>query len=993
MTVKDGIELEDDGSFAAAARLYRRLLHETPSPAERAELLIRLSSTLRQDGEPDEAEEYLAEALKLSEAAGDRHLRAQVALEEGQLAEERGKLRSASAQYAIAADLMSGTSEEHQVSVRLASVERQRGVLDQALTRLRGLMTQPLPPELEAEVLDELGAVLVARGEYDQAVETLTRAVDLDLVANRVFAAGRSQLLLAEAHLCRGDRRLAKSWIRQAQDTYEDAGDNRRGLSDTNLLYGRLHEDANEFDAAAKSYRMALRLDQESDDQLGQARSLRMLAGVRRKQGDVDQAAEHLEEARNLLQGKDNDDVEWASLIIESGLLALRQFDYAGAMRFFQQALKLAEDDAEDRAIAMAKRHLSAAKRENGELGEAADLLQQAMPVFEARGDRRGLAELLDDIGELLIEQGNYRQAINYLEQGYELDQGVGATASRAWSLLLLGRAHLQLGERNKAGNYLKKAQNEYDECEDEAGLAAASYELGTWLAYEGQDRDAIRSFRRALAVQSRQSDRAGIIRTCRELSAAYRRLGDIERSAEYLEEAGRELGQATDLTERALLNMETARLALARSDYEGAGQLLRLARRDLKISGLDVEAATCLKLQAQVEVGRRNYADALDLLEQAKSVFEQHEDRPELDDLYDDLGVITMEMGDLVAARRHIQHSLELGQQMGWFHGKGRSFVTLGDIAMRDSDMDDARVNYGEALRAYDEAGDEVGKSECLQRLGDWFALNQQYAEAVRHYKEARRIDQLHRDLHGLAQVSRKLGEVYLAQDQDGRAAEALEQAEDYLQGADSSERAHIQFALGRLAAVRNDFDEATSNFKKALAGFQRFSIQGRVEETRRHLIECYKMLGQADKALEHMRALGIAHASMWQSLLEDLDPRIKEATRKAFYAGSYEDAVMAGYKALELQIRELASDGDGEIISTVARRYLTPNNRGITPFRNERALARFSDFTVASFDLFRNPIVHASSKLSALKAFSALCVASFIVELLTTGDSAAEV
>jgi tetratricopeptide (TPR) repeat protein len=991
MTVKDGIELEDDGSFAAAARLYRRLLHETSGPGERAELLIRLSSTLRHNGEPDEAEEYLAEALKLSDEAGDDHLRALVALEEGQLAEERGKLKSASAQYATAAQLMAGSPEEPQVSVRLASVERRRGVLDQALTRLRGLMAVSLPADLEAEVLDELGAVLVARGEYDQAVDILARAVELDLLAKRAFAAGRSQLLLAEAHLCRGDRRLAKHWIRQAHDTYEDAGDNRRGLSDTHLLYGRLHEDANEFDAAAKSYRLALRLDQESDDQLGQARALRMLAGVRRKQGDVDQAEEHLEEARNLLQGKDNDDVEWAALITESGLLALRQFDFVGAMRYFQQALSLAEDDAEDRAIAMAKRHLSAAKRENGELAAAANLLQQAMPVFEKRGDLRGLAELLDDIGELLIEQGNYREAIGYLERGYELDQGVGATASRAWSLLLLGRAHLQLGERNKAGTYLKKAQNEYDECEDEAGLAAASYELGTWLAYEGQDRDAIRSFRRALVIQNRQSDRAGIIRTCRELSAAYRRLGDIVRAAEYLEDAGRELGQATDLTERGLLNMESARLALARNDYEGAGQLLRLARRDLETAGVDVEAATCLKLQAQVEVGRRNYAAALNLLEQAKAVFEQHEDRPELDDLYDDLGVITMEMGDLPAARRHIQHSLELGQQMGWFHGKGRSFVTLGDIALRDSDLEEARVNYGEALRAYDEAGDEVGKSDCLQRLGDWFALNQQYPEAVRHYKEARRIDQLHRDLRGLAQVSRKLGEVYLAQDQNGRAAEALEQAEDYLQGADGSERANIQFALGRLAAARNDFDEATANFKKALTGFQRFSIQDRIDETRRHLIECYKMLGQADKALEHMRSLGIAHASMWQSLLEDMHPVIKEAARKAFYAGAYEDAVIAGYKALELRIRELAPDGSGEI-STVIRRYLTPAAHGIAPFRNERALARYSEFTVASFELFRNPIAHASSNLSALEAFSALCVASFIVEPLTV-DSMQEV
>jgi tetratricopeptide (TPR) repeat protein len=988
LTIKDGLEFEQDGDFAKAVKHYRRMLQTVDTDGERAEINLALARVLREDGEPDESQEVLGEAQRQAKAADDRRLQGLIAIEEGALAEDRGSLRYAANQYELAAELLAGTAEAVGVRIKLTSVERRRGEYTKSLETLRSLLEESLEREVRADALDELGAVLIARGEYDEAVDVLVEAVKLDSVTDRDFAVSRSRLLLAEAYLCRGDRKWAKRLLSEVKVVYDDA-DSKRGMSEYHLLQGRYYEDENKLDDAAREYRAGLRLDSETDDEMGQIRARLRLAAVKRRLGDLAEAEEHLEDAASLLSGKDEDGVESIALLTETGLLALRQTDFDLARRSFDHVLSRAKEDGDERAIALATRHLATAYREQGQLGKAESLTLEALDALERRNDQKAVADVLDDLGELLIEQGRWREAIAHLERGLSIDDRVGADGSRAWSKLLLGRAHLQLGQRRKAGSYLNDALSEYEDAEDESGQAIALYELGTYHCYEGKYRTANRDFKKAVEIQHRQSDRVGLVRTYRELSASYRKLGDLERAQEYLQDAKTQLGQATDNTERALLNAERARLALVMGELDDAAQLAQKARDALCSYGLEVEAAMCLRLLSQVEAARRNYPRALALLEEAREVFVSRDDSPELDDLYDDLAQVNLAVDDLDGAVSALEHSMRLGEDMGWFHGQGRSELLLGDVDMKRKDVDAARPHYQAALAAYEAAGDEVGRSEAHQRLGDWCREAGQYDDAIQHYKEARKLDQLHRDLHGLAQVSRKLGEVYLERELPERAAEALEQAEDYLPDRDSPERAHLQMALGRLSKARGDYEDGLSHLRKAVDSYNRYGLTDDARAARHLLVDCAKMLGKADLVLEHMKMLGQSQAGMWRSLIEELEPSVWEAARRGWQTGAYSDSVQAAFRALEATLRQVSGADPDEKISTVARKYLTPERRGLGQFSDPRALEQFREFVVSAFGLIRNPHVHSNREMTAVDAAVALCIVSFAAAQLA-GDVA---
>jgi tetratricopeptide (TPR) repeat protein len=986
MSIADGVELEQEGVFDRAASLYRRLLQQTSDPRERAEIHLRLAVALREDGEPDEAEESLDEAGDLLKGMDDARLSGLVALEHGQLAEDRMRLRAAARYYEAAASHLADSPDVHRATLRLASVLRRRGDYDGALAQLRDLeKSDGLPTDLHAEVADELGAALISHGSYEDAIEVLRRAVDLDRKADSEFAVGRSQLLLAEAHMLRGDRVEARQLLAAAEDVYDEA-ENKRGLSDYYLLYGRWYEENNDHDNAARHYRLGLRLDQASKDEVGQARALIRLASVRGKSGDLAEAAELLSEARSLLAGKDDDDVEMLTLLTEEGQLALRLYNFSEASRIFSRVLQKAQEDGDARSIALARRRLAIARRESGELGDAEQLLREALDVLRSRQDRRGIAEVLDDLGELLIERGQCEQALETLDEGQEYDEQIGATGTpKAQTFLLQGRAHLQLGHRDQAKLLLSRAYDEYAACEDDGGIAQSNYELGLWAAHEGHYRDAAQHLKNALEAMTKRTDRAGIVRAARALASLYRRLGDLERAEEYLDSAFRALGQTTDLPERGLLRAERARIALAKGDIAEAQTSAHDARRDLDAAGRPSEAAACVRVLAHVEVARRNWDRALDLLEQARTTFEEGGGLPELDDLYDDLGMIRMLVGDLDGAAEAINKSLELGERMGWYHGQGRSHMILGDIALRAGDVDQAGRNYVTALQAYNNAEDEVGRSECYQRLGDWHALNERWDDAIQEYKNARRLDQRHRDLRGLAQVSRKIGEVYLRRAQPERALESLEQAEDYLatHGSDDVERGHVELGLARVAAAHKNWTEGISHARRALTIFDRLALRDYVDETRRELVDFYKMVGKPDLALEQMRALGLAHETLWHGVLEELNPIVSNASRKAFQGRQYSQSVFAAFQAVEVSVREAAREPHDDIVKVLGR-WFTLEERGVGSLRSERALTRLREFAVAAFDLFRNPAAHTGTQTTAEQAFIGIAVASALADRL---------
>lgn len=990
-------ELEWKGEWDGAVERYRELC-ESDDPRTRGHAHARLARCLLETCKPretDEADDCIAVAERLADEISDPELGGEARLQRGRLYELQGELKRALGRYESARDKLAEAGVDlTEVDLVLASAERRRGELNAALARLEEIDEDSLPVRLRAEYLDERGAVHIARGETDTAVDILKRALDIDEVSATAYASGRSRLLLAEAHMGSGKRDRARKLIEDAIGSYEQAHADA-GLSEAYALMGLWHEDREDYVAAAQYYQESYLHDRSSDDLGGQARAKRRLARTYRKRGDTDRAQELLGEARRLLPRED--DVEAAAYFGEEGYLALTgsRPDYEEAIDYFRRALAIAEEDGDERVTAVAKRNLARAFREDDKLEEAEALLLDARVALEARGDLRELDDLLDDLGEVLLEQDRYEDALPYLQESLRLDDKLERIASKGRTLLLMGQVEVKMGKRDRAGEHYREALELYRSIKHDVGLSEAHRLIGSWHLDQGQTEKARDNLREALKIDNRLDVPLGRVRAHRMLAAVYRTLGDLERADEFLRDARRDLGRIDDPVEDALLGFEEGRVHLASGRYSEAQESLVGASHTLERNRSRADAASCKRHAALAIAYQGKYSDALNLLEQAREVFVSCNDIPELDELYDDLGTVYLLMGRADAAAESVRKSIDIGAGANWRKGKGRSLLLLGRIAKVEGEFDEARRHLDAARALYEEVGDEVGCAEAYLELGDWYVdpRNNDYfshEEAVTAYKEARRLELGHRDPRGVARCNRKLAHVYLERSELQRAEEALQDAAASLGGVDDlRETAPLEYELGRLAVAKRDNNRAIAHFRRAIEGFSTLKQDDERNATYRLLIAAHQAEDQTHQALECIREMGAEREAMMRVLVKDLHPRVAQAAASGLEAREYSVAIVNVFAGLEKEFKERIDGSETPAapasIGAVLDDWASGAREDLPAFKLDKSLSIFRDFCAASFALFRNPAVHDSpSDLSPDEAFAALYTAHWIAEVL---------
>ena len=989
--VTTATEAERRGDVTTAIAEYRRSLSLAAEASDRVNVLLRLGRCLLET-ELDEAADRFAEARREANASGEDSLLGQVDLADAKLAMLRGQHRLAGERLASAETRLGNDREMRlELDMARASAERHRGELAASLTRLKALDRTELEahPLVLAEYLDELGATLLASGDYRAAVSVLEEAVALDHRLNSTdepaarSASARSRLLLAEALMGCGDRRQAKHYIEDVRSSTNPA---TAGMSDVYALRGRWYEEGNEFATAARDYRLGLEIDRESDDDIGQARALQCLARVRRKQGNRATALEYLEEAKNLAQAGD-DDLLMARILAEEGEVRLEESDYPGAIERFLKVLDIALEDGDERSAAIAKRQLARAYSENGDHSKAEQLLREALEPLRAIGDLRELDEALDDLGAVLIERDQYSEAVVTLNESLELDERLGTISSRARSLRLLSRAYLKQGDRARAGECIQSAADVYEDSEDEVGRTDVLADLGAWLMQEGKLTEAKTAFSDAFRLDNRHDDRVGMARSLRGLGAVYRSMGDLVRARESIDEAAEYLSTLRDTDEQSLLELELGQLLQAEGNPAEAERSFRAAMAGFTRVGAEVEVATCKRLLGRLfgEQGGRHRA-ALELFHEAQPVFEQFNDAPELDRLYDDMGLLYLRLGRLKEARTAVDKSMQLGALNGWRHGQGASFVLLGKINVAEDDDLAAQRNFEDALRAFEDADDDAGISTAQLELGDLAASAGRLDDALEHYRSARRIDQVLRDFLGLARVFRKLGDVYFRRDEYERASESYDQAEEHLRAfRDARQEAALALSRGILASRRGLHLDAIRLYDEALRRFGEVDDTERMIATYSRLATSYQALGRVDEALKCVREMGLEEASLWNSLLRNYDSAVAAAATDKFANQSFDDAVKDAFTEIERRFRTHDESGDPtRSVAAVIREWVKPDRRGVAPFLNERELSEFANFCTGAFSLIRNPVVHGRRTLSGTDAMAALGVAHVIIGLI---------
>jgi tetratricopeptide (TPR) repeat protein len=275
--------------------------------------------------------------------------------------------------------------------------------------------------EQRAEVLDQIGGLLVQRGKHADALTAVESAralyEELGAVVDVARCDHNAGVILAELH--------------------------------------RVEESIERYRLAAERYGVTLCWSEA-------ATSWRAVADLLADEGAVEPALEALRTASQLHADAD-EPVRAALTLMEIGELLLDVDRPVEARAELGAARRALRTDGALLWVARCDQLLAEVARTEGKYGEAFELVEAAHAVFDA-ADMEGDRDRCDDLWcSVLIDAGRSDEAIVRLERARQLRQSDGDPVGVAWCDFHLSRALDRLGDPEGAARHRRRARAVFD--------------------------------------------------------------------------------------------------------------------------------------------------------------------------------------------------------------------------------------------------------------------------------------------------------------------------------------------------------------------------------------------------------------------------------------------------------------------------------------------------------------------------------------------------
>ncbi|MCA9661092.1 MAG: tetratricopeptide repeat protein [Myxococcales bacterium] len=291
-----------------------------------------------------------------------------------------------------------------------------------------------------------LGAVLLARGRYDEALATLQRALDI---------------------------------------LGEGAGDQSMVRMSTLNIMGSAYDLRGDLAPALEHYRKALAIAerQVGPDHPETAKILNNIAIIHKGRGELEEARRHAERVVTIYRrvfGEAHPD--FAASLANLANLQLSAGDYEGALASYDEALRaLQAAEAGPGEVGRLLYNLGVAYHLRGRFAEAAESYARSLelqtPVLGP--DHPEIAYPLTGLGSSLVELGRFDDALPHLERALAIRSRKDVPPIDIGEIRFALARALPIGERERALELARAAERDYEELGDPATAAA----IRAWIA------------------------------------------------------------------------------------------------------------------------------------------------------------------------------------------------------------------------------------------------------------------------------------------------------------------------------------------------------------------------------------------------------------------------------------------------------------------------------------------------------------------------------
>jgi tetratricopeptide (TPR) repeat protein/DNA-binding CsgD family transcriptional regulator len=389
----------------------RNRLTETSDPIEKLDLMIELANKLlRKD--PAGARKFASSALRIARAKKDT-------------------LRMARSTTVL------GFCEYYQTNYPLA------------LKRFRQAMLLADDARILARIHHGLGSTYISIRDFPQAMEELTRALELSEAHGVVEQLGYIQNAIAMAFVHLGDFTRAFEHFRQALKSFESLRDESgEGMVLNNMgrafmLLGDLQQ---AFDSFVRSNSIAV----ANDDVRTQGYTLINLGDILRRTEKYDEAMENYTRALDVSRVVGDTHLEAMALSIMSAThISKSDGDLDVAFQLCQQALAIAEQTKDGSLWQFTIRHgevLYARKEYN----HALEYFNRALEGMRAQGDRFSEYQILLFISQCYEALGNVTEAFNYHKLHTSLKEEVAGQRQQREMMQIRMRMETERAEKDR---------------------------------------------------------------------------------------------------------------------------------------------------------------------------------------------------------------------------------------------------------------------------------------------------------------------------------------------------------------------------------------------------------------------------------------------------------------------------------------------------------------------------------------------------------------
>jgi serine/threonine protein kinase/tetratricopeptide (TPR) repeat protein len=338
----------------------------------------------------------------------------------------------------------------------------------------------------------KLGQTLANLGHDSEAEQASRKAVEL----SENLPAREKYLIAAN------DARIQRDYPKAIQ-YYENLAATSPDDPETQFELGRLYMDSGATDKARDRYSKVLAGDPNN------VGALLALGRLELRHSNPQGALDYFNRALPLSVQFANDEAK--GTILQGIGVSYRQLDKQDeAFRYFQQALEVRQRLNDKRGVGVTLNVMAQIEEGNGKTQQALKDYGQALSIRREIGDKSGVADTLLDLGGFHLDLGHYDQALELFKQALQVQRDLGDEAAQGLSLNNIGLTYLSKSDYENALTYFQQALDIRQKSQVPGDIALNLHNLALTYEYLGRYDQALDNFEHALDLYRNSGDKRG---------------------------------------------------------------------------------------------------------------------------------------------------------------------------------------------------------------------------------------------------------------------------------------------------------------------------------------------------------------------------------------------------------------------------------------------------------------------------------------------------